>query len=155
MTKTFPVLTDNGTIHLPVPTTGHHVARIAYKALLAALVFVGAEALVRTNDPQVVWGALMLILPLPGLLYTEYRIRKIDWKKRHKVSRAVLFAAELMIGPASLAGLPDMPALLAAYGFHPSIPQLAFFDIAYMFTVGLGGAIANRVWALHWLGYER
>lgn len=151
-----PIDTDNGrTIRIPVPSRRHHAARAAYKILLAVLAVLAIVALTRTDDPHAVYGAVLTILMLPALLYVEYKIRRAGWKEEHKLRRAVLFAAELMIPMTTLISLGAMPAILEAYGFHPSIDTVAFIDIGYMFVVGLGGVLVNRVWTLHQLGYER
>jgi uncharacterized membrane protein YfcA len=155
LTKTIPVDADNGRVlHIPLPTRRHHVARAAYKVMLAAFAVAAIGALVRTDDPQTVYGAVLTILLLPALLYVEYKIRRAGWKEEHKLRRAILFAAELVLPMTALVALPAMPAVLHAYGFQPSINELAFIDVGYMFIVGLGGTLTNRVWALHWLGYE-
>jgi hypothetical protein len=156
LTKTIAVDADNGqTLHIPLPTRRHHVARAAYKVLLTALAAAAIGALMRTSNPQAVYGALVTTLLLPTLVYVEYKIRRAGWKEKHKVRRAVLFAVELVLPMSAITALPAMPAILEAYGFHPSINTLAFIDVGYMFVVGLGGLLANRVWTLHQLGYER
>lgn len=155
MTRTITVEAANGqTRHIPLPTRRHHMARAAYKVLLAALAAAAIGALMRTSNPQAVYGALMTILLLPTLVYIEYKIRRAGWEEKHKVRRAVLFAVELVLPMTTLLALPAMPAVLQAYGFDPSIDALAFIDVGYMFVAGLGGTLANRVWALHHLGYE-
>lgn len=155
LTKTIAVDTAHGqTLHIPLPTRRHRMARAAYKVLLAALAAAAIGALMRTSNPQAVYGALMTILLLPTLLYVEYKIRRAGWEEKHKLRRAILFAVELVLPMTAIMALPAMPAILQAYGFNPSINALAFIDVGYMFVVGLGGTLANRVWALHQLGYE-
>lgn len=153
--KTISIDADNGrVVRIPLPTRRHRVARAAYKVMLAAFAVAAIGALMRTDDPQAVYGAVLTILLLPAFLYVEYKIRKAGWEEEHKLRRAILFAAELVLPMTALVALPAMPAVLHAYGFQPTINELAFIDVGYMFAVVLGGILANRVWTLYWLGYE-
>ena len=152
-TKTLPILDDKGTT-IPVPTLRHHVVRAAYKALLAVLALVAINALGRTDDTSVVFGVIMLSLPLPAILYVEYLIRQIkSWDESTQVRRGILFVAELGLPLTTMLALVSMPALLQAYGFSPSPQTLTFVDVAFMFVVGLGGPLANVVWTKYRLGF--
>jgi len=153
LTKTLPTLDDKGTM-IPVPTLRHHVARAAYKVLLAVLALAAINALTRTGDTSVVFGVIMLSLPLPALLYVEYRIRQVtSWDESTQVRRGILFVAELSLPLTTMLALVSMPALLQAYGFNPSLRALALVDVIFMFVVGLGGPLANVVWSKYHLGY--
>lgn len=153
MAKTLPTLDGKGTV-IPVPTLRHHVARAAYKVLLAVLALAAINALTRTNDTSVVFGVIMLSLPLPALLYVEYRIRQVtSWDESTQVRRGILFTAELCLPLTAVLALVSMPALLQAYGFNPSLRTLTLVDVVFMFVVGLGGPLANVVWSKYRLGY--
>jgi hypothetical protein len=152
-TKTLPILDDKGTT-IPVPTLRHHVARAAYKVLLAVLALAAVNALVRTADTSVVFGVVMLSLPLPVILYIEYLIRRVtSWNESTQVRRGMLFVAELGLPLTTMLALVSMPGLLQAYGFSPSPQTLALVDVAFMFVVGLGGPLANVVWSKYHLGF--
>lgn len=152
-TKTLPTLDDKGTT-IPVPTLRHRVARAAYKVLLAVLALAAIYALGRTADTSVVFGVVMLSLPLPALLYIEYLIRRVtSWNESTQVRRGMLFVAELGLPLTTMLALVSMPALLQAYGFSPSPQTLALIDVGFMFVVGLGGPLANVVWSKYHLGF--
>jgi membrane protease YdiL (CAAX protease family) len=154
--RTIPVDTDNGKLDIPVPTRFDHLARAAYKVLLVILAAGAIRALLHSEDPAIVFGVIMLTLPLPILWWAERKIRRVKkWTEANQPYRGMLFVAEF-IGPMiTIPAVASMPSLIQSYGLVPSINALVVIDITFMFVVGLGGVLVNRVWTLHHLGFER
>jgi hypothetical protein len=154
--RTIPVDTENGKLNIPLPNRKHHVARAAYKTILAVLTVVAIGGIVKSGDPLIVPALALLTVSLPGLCYVEHKIRQIDyWTEENRVRRGMLFTAEFLPPMSLIFVVVSVPALLQAYGINPTPTTVALTDLVCVLIVTMGGLFANRVWTLNKLGFER